>query len=122
MGMKPRQSRRGDPATGERIRVARVAAGLGAAEVAAAIGVSLGFYGNVERGLRLMPIARWTRLVDALPTLTVGDLARGAVEAGTADGGTVEISPSRLPAYLRSVLAAVLVADAQDAAQHQHAA
>jgi transcriptional regulator with XRE-family HTH domain len=92
---------------GTLIRQAREKAGIAQCSVARQLGVSNMFFCRIEAQTKRLPIARWTRLVEILPSLTLTDLAQAHM-----DGGPVEINPSRLTSLARAQLEELLLIDA----------
>lgn len=81
--------------------------------LAGRLGFSHTFLHDVEKGRRRLPVGRWVALVRQLaPELTLEQLAAGAVAP---EAGSVEINTRLLTDEQRLVLAAVLVAEAQEA-------
>lgn len=93
---------------GNLIRKHRKHAGLTLRGIAGATGVSHTFVGEVERNIRHLPVERWMSFVNAIPGLTIQDLA-----LAYAMDGPVRVDVSKLDEGLRrqfAELLAVLVA------------
>jgi len=82
---------------GELVSAARSAAGLTLRALGDRLGVSAPYLHDVEHGRRRLPPARWAALVEALPTLTVRQLAEAAIASGP-----VEIDARSLPPEQRA--------------------
>jgi transcriptional regulator with XRE-family HTH domain len=70
------------------LRDLRVAAGLSLREVAARLGTSHVYWGEIERGKKQLPPERWTQIVAIIPGVT----ERALSELATTDAKNLQLS------------------------------